>query len=120
MVARSLEKGDLGFSLSSSEVVSFFLAPKAKGRELLRFSALVSFLVSPFTAAGVSVASVAAAAGAATSADRGSEVSTAGITGAVSATASVAGASLVAEASAGAAAGFFLPNERLPKMLWNG
>jgi hypothetical protein len=119
IVARSFEKaeGDLGFSASSSEVEPSFFLPKANGSELLRFSLLTSFLVSPLVTAGAaSVVSAGAAAGAATSADRGSVVSTAGITGAVSATASVvAGVSLLAEASAGAA--FFLPKERLPKML---
>lgn len=118
MVARSLEKaeGDLGFSASSSDEASFFL-PKAKGSELLRFSLLTSFLVSPLTAAGTSTVSVGTVAGEETSAERGSLVSTAGITGAVSATASVVvGVSLEGEASVGVTA-FFLPKERLPKML---
>lgn len=122
IVARSLEKaeGDLGFSASSSDDEASFFLPKANGSELLRFSDLTSFLVSPLVAGVTSTVSVGTVAGEATSADRGSVVSTAGITGAVSATASVvAGVSLAGAASAGAAA-FFLPNERLPKMLQGG
>jgi len=122
MVARSLEKGDFGFSTpSSSEAEPSFFLPKLKGRVLLRFSALGVSLVSPLVAGAASVAAVSAAgcsagaaAGAATSVERGSVVSTAGITGAVSETAS-AGVSLGASA---AGAAFFLPKWKWPRMLY--
>jgi hypothetical protein len=74
-------------------------------------------LVSPLGTAATSTVSVGTVAGEETSVERGSVVSTAGITGAVSATASVAGASLVGEVASEVTAAFFLPKERLLKML---
>lgn len=125
MVWRSLEKGEAFsfFSPSSSEAGDFSFLPKAKGRLDLRFSAFRSFLVSPLVAGVTSVVSVGTVAGEATSAERGSLVSTAGMTGAVSVTgaASVAGTASVSLAgTAGAASGstFFLPKDRLLKMLF--
>lgn len=92
MVARSLEKG-FAFSLASGEVeaspsltslASSDFLPKAKGKEDLRLSDLISGFFSPLTtgAASVAVVSTGTVAGLETSVLKGSVVSGLGMTGA--------------------------------------
>lgn len=89
MVARSLEKG-FAFSLASGEVeaspslTSSDFLPKAKGKEDLRLSDLISGFFSPLTTgvASVAVVSTGTVAGLETSALKGSVVSGLGMTGA--------------------------------------
>lgn len=120
-VCRSLpkEKPDDFFSPSSSEAGDFSFLPKAKGKLDLRFSLLTSFLVSPLVAGVASTVSVGRVE--ATSVERGASVSTGGMTGAVSAMGAVSGtgsASLAGVTGAASPSAFFLPKDRLPKMLF--
>lgn len=90
MVARNLEKG-FAFSLESGEVaaspslVSSDFLPKAKGKDDLRLSDLISGFLSPLTTgvASVAVVSTGTVAGLVTSVLSGSVASGLGMTGAV-------------------------------------
>lgn len=118
-VLRRPEKGDFGFSESSSLVVAdlSFLEDN-HGRELLRLSLTAAGVSTAFASSPLVTVSAGTVAGVKVEAANGSVVSTAGITGAVSLTApaSLAGTAGAASVSDDLAS-FFAANleERVPK-----